>query len=1186
MTPLLHHLLRASLVGGLLILLLLLVRRMWGRRLSGRFVYAAWLLAALRLAVPFSFAAPVALPASFSHGSAWLEVVPQAQQQIIAAPITTGLLNALPRPPVQPTAQANAAPDAATPNEVSLPVPTVSAAPMVFPQAAPSAPLNSTQMVTLLWAAGALGCAAYMLLVNLRFGRRIKKSQQVPLEAPESLRAQALFAALKLRPIQVFYTRAVQSPCLYGILRPRVALPWGYADIKHALLHELCHWRVRDTWWALLRNILCCAYWFHPLVWLAARRSLEDSEYACDERTLRYLAAAQRVDYAQALVRCASSQKHSVALVTGSFAASQIKKRVERILARRPLKRRLAALLAAVLLALCAFSFSQSTPPNSAASPAPASSLALADVQSLQQQVYDIGRTVRKQMPLLQQMLWAKLIHDGTPGQSADWAGFAAALGKARTPQNFQAVFNGDYMGITQAPAGQEQRAQAMLKARQLLLQLGAAPAFGTELGMLYDQGNWQVFVASYAPGFTYGAASFFTMTGEGKLLSINQPMEQQPQSGASATSAWSMDEEETVLAAKAHIRTFLQKSAAVRVRGQTINASDLTIESIQVSSYLETDMIGEPTALGQVVFESQARVKPACQVRIGLKTGKVYDYWPQGAAVHPIFDPVREEHLRLYRALIDLSDRYPGLTPQQKVELGALQLALTSNHGQSTSTLFLRRDMEACASREDFARLLSNAYPGLNAAPRGWLGREKILARAQEALAKTRSTEPGRLPLAAGCMSDQWVVVGIGASGEISSAAIYSRQGDLLELTPALPWFTPVASPAGLTGAQRAQAQRLALDFANQYAVRPAVDQTGFHYQPLAQRPLAASCIKDIRAVALDPNSTAKSEAIAQIAMLVDRDFNAAAAVSVGLSTGNIYHYNALIPLEQFPLQQEPDALKDFVQQRATPPISAKNAAFIEKIRSLYEDSEWLAPMTAQDRWAYGWLLAQLRQAPADLTLPALEQKMLLSQRPAQLRQTMQQAFERLPAPPAYEEAQQQAVQKARQALEAAGYKAEPLAAPIYEHGVWNFAPISQIAYLQLTPEGMVACLEASAEPPAGQVFAVDATQRDLARMRAMSFALSYGAATRYQTNRDAADGIQRHAFFYTAREAAVIRTDVSGRKVNGRQQIQVNFVLSDQGHTRDAISVLLDGQSGQILSYWHATEQFLSSAQRQLRD
>ena len=83
----------------------------------------------------------------------------------------------------------------------------------------------------------------------------------------------------------------VQMPFACGLFRPTIVLPaesdeWDIDRRRAVLMHELAHIRRRDLLGHTLGRLACAVYWFHPLVWTAARRMRIESERACDDLAL------------------------------------------------------------------------------------------------------------------------------------------------------------------------------------------------------------------------------------------------------------------------------------------------------------------------------------------------------------------------------------------------------------------------------------------------------------------------------------------------------------------------------------------------------------------------------------------------------------------------------------------------------------------------------------------------------------------------------------------------------------------------------------------------------------------------------------------------------------------------------------------------------------------------------------
>ena len=104
-----------------------------------------------------------------------------------------------------------------------------------------------------------------------------------------------------------------KMPFACGFLKPTIVLPadcesWT-VDRRHAvLLHELAHVKRRDLVGHTLGRVACAVYWFHPLVWTAAKQLRNESERACDDLALS--CGARASDYAEHLLDIVTSVRH------------------------------------------------------------------------------------------------------------------------------------------------------------------------------------------------------------------------------------------------------------------------------------------------------------------------------------------------------------------------------------------------------------------------------------------------------------------------------------------------------------------------------------------------------------------------------------------------------------------------------------------------------------------------------------------------------------------------------------------------------------------------------------------------------------------------------------------------------------------------------------------------------------
>ncbi len=152
--------------------------------------------------------------------------------------------------------------------------------------------------------AGALGWSALAV-------RRIVRRAS-PLDNP-AWRTPLLEVSDRLRldtPPRLLVSGDIKMPFACGVFAPAIVLPaeckaWSLDRRQSVLLHELAHIRRGDLAGHMLGRLVCALYWFHPLVWMAAKRLRSESERACDD--LAVSCGTRATDYAEHLLDIVTS---------------------------------------------------------------------------------------------------------------------------------------------------------------------------------------------------------------------------------------------------------------------------------------------------------------------------------------------------------------------------------------------------------------------------------------------------------------------------------------------------------------------------------------------------------------------------------------------------------------------------------------------------------------------------------------------------------------------------------------------------------------------------------------------------------------------------------------------------------------------------------------------------------------
>ncbi len=195
--------------------------------------------------------------------------------------------------------------------------------------AAVAAPASKpgTSVVPVFVALWAIGCGAFVLSWCVRWGRMkivVRAASPIPLNIG----------------VPVLSSASIFEPGVFGVFRPVLLLPAGIGDrlapaeLQAILAHERCHVRRRDNLSAVIHMVVEAVFWFHPLVWWLGTRLMEERERACDEDVLRRGSEAEA--YAEGILKVCEFYLQSPLECAAGVTGSNLKKRIEAIMANRP----------------------------------------------------------------------------------------------------------------------------------------------------------------------------------------------------------------------------------------------------------------------------------------------------------------------------------------------------------------------------------------------------------------------------------------------------------------------------------------------------------------------------------------------------------------------------------------------------------------------------------------------------------------------------------------------------------------------------------------------------------------------------------------------------------------------------------------------------------------------------------
>lgn len=340
--------------SSVLITVILVLRTVLKGRVKSVFRYSLWLIAAIRLLLPFPLTESRVSVMNFFEGVSRAEGISAdiigteemsgtGELPIDSSPVipagNTYMTEVYPEeilytPDSEPEINEAIYPDIngdIIENEVNI-HPEENAAPMTANEHKKAVTPRDIAMAVY-FSGAALG-GIWLVAVNISFYIRLRH-RRVRTEAD--------------CPLPVYRVEGLGSPCLFGRAVYVNERTEG-ENLRYVLAHEYCHYRHGDMIWSLLRGVLLCAYWFDPLVWAAAFVSKRDCECACDEAAIALLGEQHRLDYGRALVSMIPGKRGVMGICSTSMSGRGKALRERLTLIAGGFKYKRAAAVAAVLL--------------------------------------------------------------------------------------------------------------------------------------------------------------------------------------------------------------------------------------------------------------------------------------------------------------------------------------------------------------------------------------------------------------------------------------------------------------------------------------------------------------------------------------------------------------------------------------------------------------------------------------------------------------------------------------------------------------------------------------------------------------------------------------------------------------------------------------------------------------------
>lgn len=309
----------SSVIGSVIAAIILVIKIIFNNKLTSAFHYYIWLILLIKLIVPFGPNTPLSISNIYDNlhvQSTSDENTKNSQINSLSQVKDTDLLSLIPQDTLKPS-QKN-----------------IQSIQTIVPM---KEQIHIKKILFLIWISG----ITLLIFIYALAYKKLRKIISSSISKVKNDHKEILHNCMHIMKIkstvELLYSPKVNSPCLCGLIRPKILIPVYVAknicdnEYKYIAMHELTHLKNKDIFINWILTLLSIIYWFNPILIYAFHKTKQDCEFFCDNKVISYLQEGENIQYGHSIIRVLEIVGRTTRLVgTTSLIMnnSEIKRRV------------------------------------------------------------------------------------------------------------------------------------------------------------------------------------------------------------------------------------------------------------------------------------------------------------------------------------------------------------------------------------------------------------------------------------------------------------------------------------------------------------------------------------------------------------------------------------------------------------------------------------------------------------------------------------------------------------------------------------------------------------------------------------------------------------------------------------------------------------------------------------------